>query len=114
MDMTYATIHVFNQTRRLYREYHMQYTVTSQDRPQNFPLYSMSTGLDSFIMLNDETLTEQITLIKLMDDTEEEQRNTEVSKQFAASENIGKQNTGLDLQVINPLLLNFDNKENIP
>ena len=33
MYMTYATIPVFNQTRRLYRESHMQYMVTSQERP---------------------------------------------------------------------------------
>ena len=33
MDMTYATIHVFNQTRRLYRESHMKYMVSSQKTP---------------------------------------------------------------------------------
>ena len=62
MNMTYVTIPVFNQTRRLYRESHMQYTVTSQDKPQNSPIYSVNTGLDSFIMFNDETLREQVTL----------------------------------------------------
>ena len=46
MDMTYETIPIFNQTRRLYRESHMQYMVTSQERPQNSPLYSLHTGLD--------------------------------------------------------------------
>ena len=46
MDMTYATISVFNQTRRLYKESHMQYTVTSQDRPQNSPLYDVSMSLE--------------------------------------------------------------------
>ena len=33
MDMTYATIPVFNQPRRLYRESHMKYMVSSQERP---------------------------------------------------------------------------------
>ena len=80
MDMTYATIHVFNQTRRLYRESHMKFTVTSQDKPQNSPLYSLNTGLDYFIMFNDETLGEQVTLTGLMADREEEEHNTEVSK----------------------------------
>ena len=33
MDMTYANILVFNQTRRHYRESHMEYMVSSQERP---------------------------------------------------------------------------------
>ena len=72
MDMTYVTIHVFNQTRRLYQESHMQYTVTSQDKPQNSPLYSVNIGLDSFILFNDETFSEKVTLTELMADREEE------------------------------------------
>ena len=88
----------------------MQYTVTSQERPQNSPLYSVNTGLDSFILFNEETLDEQVTLTELMADREEGVNTTEPSKQFATFENISKQNTGLDLQAINPLLLNFDTK----
>ena len=80
MDMTYATIPVFNQTRRLYRESHMQYMVTSQNRPQNSPLYSVKTGLDSFILFNDQTFSEQVTLSDLMIDREEEEDNAGVSK----------------------------------
>ena len=80
MDMTYTTIHVFNQTRRLYRESHMHYIVTSQDRPQNSPLYSVNTGLDSFILFNDETFSEQVTLSDLMIDREEEEDNVGVSE----------------------------------
>ena len=48
----------------------MQYTITSQDRPQKSPLYSVNTGLDSFILFNDETLSEQVTLTELMADRE--------------------------------------------
>ena len=58
----------------------MQYMVTSQDRPQNSPLYSVNTGLDSFILFNDESFTEQVTLNALMADREEEEHNAEVSK----------------------------------
>ena len=65
MDMTYATIPIFNQTRRLYRESHMKYMVTSHDRPQNSPIYSVNTGLDSFIMFNNETPSEQAHLLGL-------------------------------------------------
>ena len=59
MDMTYATIPVFNQTRILYRESHMQYMVSSQETPKNSPLYSIHTGLDSFIVFNNETFDGQ-------------------------------------------------------
>ena len=51
----------------------MQYTVTTQDRPQNSPLYSVNTGLHYFIMFNDETLSEKVTLTGLMADREEEE-----------------------------------------
>ena len=100
MDMTYATIPVFNQNRRLYRESHMQYTVTRQDKPQNSPLYSVNTGLDSFIMFDDETFSEQVTLTGLMADREEEEHNTEVFEQFDALENVSKPNKGLEPQVL--------------
>ena len=80
MDMTYATIPVFNQNRILYRESHMQYIVTSQEKPQNSPLYSVNTGLDSFILFNEEKLDEQVTLTEFMADREEEVNTTELSK----------------------------------
>ena len=114
MDMTYVTIPVFNQTRRLYRESHMQYMVTSQERPQNSPIYSVNTGLESFILFNDETFSEQVTLTKLMADREEEADETEVSKQFAKPKNYSKQNNGLELQITHPLLLNLESQEISP
>ena len=88
MDMTYATIPVFNQTRRFYRESHMQYMVSSQERPDNSPLYSIHTGLDSFILFNNETFNEQETLTDLVAtpqynlvvDTGEEKDKIELSK----------------------------------
>ena len=46
MDMTYATIHVFSQPRRLYRETHMKYMLSNQERLENyflvFSLFSSS------------------------------------------------------------------------
>ena len=59
MDMTYATIPIFSQPRRLYRETHMKYTVSSQERPKISPLYYIHTNLDSFILYNDEIPDEQ-------------------------------------------------------
>ena len=59
MNMTYASIPVFNQPRRLYRETHMKYMVSSQERPEKSPLYSIHTNLDSFILYNDEIPNEK-------------------------------------------------------
>ena len=92
----------------------MQYTVTSQDRPQKSPLYSVNIGLDSFIMFNDETFSEKVTIMRLMKDGEEEQDNVGVSKQFAEPVKSSKQNTGLELQITCPLLLNIEIQESSP
>ena len=116
MDMTYATIPIFNQTRRLCRKYHMQYMVSSQDRPEKSPLYSVHTGLDSFILFNHEISNEQETLIDLMaiphcnivTDTEKEEDKTKLSRQFAKSKNYSKLITGLGLQNNHPLVVNFE------
>ena len=60
MDMSYATILVFNQTRRLYRESHMKYMVGSLDRPNNTLVYSIHSDLDSFIFYNKNNFGEQV------------------------------------------------------
>ena len=88
MDMTYATIPIFNQTRRLYRESHMQYMVSNQERPKSSPIYSVHTSLDSFILFNHEISNEQETLTNLMAtphyniivDTKKEEDKTKRSK----------------------------------
>jgi hypothetical protein len=67
LDMSYATIPVFGQQRRLYRETLMKYMVNSQEKPHNYPLYSAHSDLDSFILYNDGDLEEQIA--QLEDDT---------------------------------------------
>ena len=55
MDRTYATIPVFSQLRRLYRESHMKFMVSSLENPENSPIYSVHTDLDSFIFCNNES-----------------------------------------------------------
>ena len=50
IDMSYATIPVFNQNIRLYRESHMKYMVRNIDIPNNSPIYSIQSSLDSFIL----------------------------------------------------------------
>ena len=56
MDGAYATISVFSQLRRLYREEKMKFLVSSPKKPENSPLYYVHTNLDSFILCNDESL----------------------------------------------------------
>lgn len=50
MDLTYATIPIFGEQRRLYRDTRMAYMVSS---PQNFPIYSFDTELGSAILFNE-------------------------------------------------------------
>ena len=50
MDMSYATIPVFNQTKKLYRETHMKYMVSNLNKPNNTLVYSIHSNLDYFIL----------------------------------------------------------------
>jgi len=54
LDLSYATISVFGQPKRLYRETLMEYVVSSEEKPQNFPIYSIHSDMDSFILFNDD------------------------------------------------------------
>jgi len=47
-----TTISVFGQPKRLYRETLMKYVVSSQEKPQNFLIYSVHSDMDSFILYN--------------------------------------------------------------
>jgi ribonuclease HI len=59
LDMSYATILVFGKKRRLYREALMKYMVSRQEKPHNYPLYSVHSDLDSFILYNDGDMEEK-------------------------------------------------------
>ena len=43
MDMSYATILVFGEHRRLYREARLTYMVSSKDNLENNPIYYVDT-----------------------------------------------------------------------
>ena len=58
MDGAYSTILIFSQLRRLYREAQMNFMVSSPEKPENSPLYSVHMDLDSFILCNDESIDE--------------------------------------------------------
>ena len=53
MDMSYATIPVFNQSRKLYRETRMAYMVNSKYSPSNHPIYALDVNLVllSYVMM---------------------------------------------------------------
>jgi hypothetical protein len=81
LDMSYATIPVFGQQRRLYKETLMKYMVSSQKKPHNYPLYSAHSDLDSFILYIDGDTKEQDT--QLMEDLsgqDEGPKSIEVAK----------------------------------
>src|SRR6202142_4672208 len=67
-DLSYATISVFGQPKRLYRETLMKYVVSSEEKPQNFPIYSIHFDMDSFILFNADMCPK--TEVKLQKTTE--------------------------------------------
>ena len=99
MDMTYASIPIFGQLRRLYREPLMKFMVSSPGKPKKSPLYSIHTNLDSFILFNDDITNEQeledgildnrveITKPNTMETLEKEETKEEVLEQLPKLEN---------------------------
>ena len=53
LDFSYATIPVFGQMRKLYREQKMKYMITSKDKPINHPINYVHTDLESFVLCLD-------------------------------------------------------------
>jgi hypothetical protein len=59
MDMSYATILIFGQDRRLYREVLLKYMVSNKTQPNNHPIYSIDTEVGSSIFYNDLSFEEE-------------------------------------------------------
>ena len=55
LDMSYPTILVFSQPKKLYREALTKYMVSSVERPRNYPIYSTPTDMDSLFLCSFET-----------------------------------------------------------
>ena len=64
LDMSYATISVFGQAKKLYRETLMKYMVSSVERPRKYPIYSTPTDMESFILGNSKIGIEKNTELK--------------------------------------------------
>jgi len=50
LDYSYATIPMFGQLRKLYREKEMKYMITSKEKPLNHPINYVHTYLESFVL----------------------------------------------------------------
>jgi hypothetical protein len=59
MDMSYKTIPVFGQERRLYREVLLKYMVSSKRKPNNYAIYCIDTEVGSSIFYNDLLFREE-------------------------------------------------------
>ena len=53
MDLSYATIPIFNEQRRLYRENHLAYMISNRENLENHPIYSVDTDMGSSMLFND-------------------------------------------------------------
>ena len=60
MDMSYATISVFGQGRRFYREVLLMYMVSKKSQPNNHPIYSVENEIGSSIFFNDLSFEEEV------------------------------------------------------
>jgi hypothetical protein len=60
MDMSYATIPVFGQDRRLYIELLLKYMVSNKAQPNNHPIYSVETEIGSYLFFNDLSFEEEV------------------------------------------------------
>jgi ribonuclease HI len=76
LDMSYATVPVIGQQRRMYRETLKKYMVSNQEKPHNYPLYSAHSDMDSFILYNADDLEGKIA--QLEDDTPDPKEDKEI------------------------------------
>ena len=111
MDGSYATIPIFSQLRRIYREETMNFMVRSPKKPKNSPLYSIHTDLDSFILCNDKS-TDEPNLedrdannrvepidFNIMATLDIEESEREIFEQCVESETQSEQNQDCKLQI---------------
>ena len=69
MNMSFVSIPLFGGHRRLYREKRLAYVVSSQDKPDNHPIYVVHTDLGSSILFNDSHADTEIPIVvKLKED----------------------------------------------
>jgi hypothetical protein len=87
MDMAYATIPVFGQYRRLYREILLKYMVSNKAQPNNHPIYSVDSRLGSSIFFNDLCFEEKGPEIDVVSKDKSPQQTEKVSEQKDSEKN---------------------------
>ena len=63
MDMSYATIPLFGENRRLYREKRLAYVVSSQYNHNNHPIYVVDIDLGSSIFFHDSHIEQDFPVV---------------------------------------------------
>ena len=53
IDFSYATIPMFGQMRKVYREHKMKYMITNKEKTINHPISYVHTDLESFVLYSD-------------------------------------------------------------
>jgi hypothetical protein len=81
MDMLHATIPVFGQDKRLFREVFLKYMVNNKSQPSNYPIYSVEIELGSSIFFNDLCCEEEEPEIDMPNKGRSDQQIEEDSKQ---------------------------------
>jgi hypothetical protein len=87
MDMSSATIPVFGQDRRLYKEVFLKYMVSNKAQPNNHPIYSVENEMGSSIFFNDLSFEEEGTEIEMDAKYQFDQQNEESSEKKNDTEN---------------------------
>jgi hypothetical protein len=80
MNISYATIPIFGQDIRLYREVLLKYMVRNKSQSSNHPMYSMETELGSSIFFNDLCVEEGEPEINMVEQERYEQQMEKFSK----------------------------------
>ena len=78
LDFSYATIPIFGQLRKLYREKKMKYMITSKEKLVNHPINVVHIDLESFVLYSDSGLNEVYIQIVELDDVPEISENFRV------------------------------------
>jgi hypothetical protein len=88
MDISYATIPIFDQERRLYREVLLKYMVTKKTQPNNHSIYSIDIEVGSSIFYNDLSFEEgkTTTTISIKDETDHQGEEITNQKNSAKDE----------------------------
>ena len=79
MDFSYATIPVFNQQRRLWRENRLKYMVSSKDCLENHPIYTVDTDMGSSIFFNSSKPPPSLLMRDPKEETVENNQESEIS-----------------------------------